>query len=340
MDEMKQIPRLCIVLPCYNEEEVLPFTIDALRQKLKQLISQNKIADNSCALFVDDGSKDATWNIIYTVAAADALFEGVKLAHNRGHQNALLAGYANAYDICDVCVSMDADLQDDIHAIDEMIEKYQQGANIVYGVRNDRSTDTAFKRKSAGLFYKFMNSLGVETIPNHADFRLMDTCALRALNDYTESNMFLRGVVADIGLTTDIVYYQRKERLAGKSKYPLKKMISFAMDGITSFSTKPLHLIGTIGAVVCLIAIIAIVYSLVSWAAGHTLHGWTTTVCSIWFVGGVLLLCISVLGEYVGKIYSEVKNRPRFLVQYSTAKNDNITSKSKDKVAHDNKDTN
>ena len=311
-------PRLCIVLPCYNEEEVLPSTIDILKGKLEQLISGGKIAANSVALFVDDGSKDATWEIISTIANADALFEGLKLAHNRGHQNALLAGYSCTTKFCDICISMDADLQDDINAIDEMIDKYVAGANIVFGVRNDRSTDTTFKRASAGAFYKFMNALGVDTIPDHADFRLMDKKALQALSEYTEENMFLRGVVADIGLNTAVVFYKRKERTAGESKYPLRKMIAFAADGITSFSTKPLKIIGVLGGVVVLASIIAIIYSLISWASGNTISGWTTTVCSIWFIGGVLLLCISVLGEYIGKIYSEVKRRPRYIVQQDT----------------------
>lgn len=312
-------PRLCIVLPCYNEEEVLPSTISELRIKLIQLISSKRVAPNSFALFIDDGSADETWNIISAASCADSPFKGIKLAHNKGHQNALLAGYEQAAQFCDICISMDADLQDDINVIDEMVDKYKQGADIVYGVRNDRSTDTAFKRGSANIFYKLMNSLGVDTIPDHADFRLLNKKALLALSQYKEANMFLRGVVADIGLNTAIVYYARKERKAGESKYPLRKMIAFAADGITSFSTKPLRVIGAVGAIVVFAAIVAIVYSLARWASGNTISGWTTTVCSIWFIGGVLLLCISVLGEYIGKIYSEVKCRPRYIVESNTA---------------------
>lgn len=311
-------PVLCIVLPCFNEEEVLPRTVEVLGAKLDELMAGGLAAPGSRALFVDDGSHDATWGIVSALAAADARFEAVRLAHNRGHQNALLAGLGEARSFCDVTVSMDADLQDDPNAIDAMLAEHARGANIVFGVRDDRTTDTAFKRGTAGAFYRLMRWLGADTIDNHADFRLMDRTALDALFAYGEANLFLRGVVADIGLETAKVYYRRAERTAGVSKYPLKKMLSFAASGVTSFSTKPLHIIGAVGLVVVLIAIVAVVYSLVQWALGRVVDGWTTTVCSIWFIGGVQLVCLAVLGEYIGRIYQEAKHRPRYLVQHST----------------------
>lgn len=316
--EKRDVPRLCIILPCYNEEEVLPSTIEQLSSKLLQLVEAGSVAADSFALFVDDGSKDRTWRIIEATSKRDTRFQGVKLAHNRGHQNALVAGYEQAIGICDACVSMDADLQDDLDAIDQMVEKYRGGADIVFGVRDNRASDSGFKRGTAKGFYRFMRWLGADTIDNHADFRLMSTEALKALAAYGETNLFLRGLVTDIGLATDIVYYARKERMAGESKYPLSKMVSFAMQGVTSFSIKPLHIIGVLGIIAVVIAVVAIVYSIVSWALGHAISGWTTTVVSIWFIGGVQLICLAVLGEYIGKIYFETKRRPRYLIQTRT----------------------
>lgn len=314
----RPIPSLCIVLPCYNEEEVLPSTIEALSHKLMQLMDDGLVAKSSRVLFVDDGSKDRTWRVIETTAMRDMRFTGAKLAHNRGHQNALLAGYELAAQRFDACVSMDADLQDDLDAIDKMLEAYMNGANIVYGVRNDRESDSGFKRGSASVFYRFMRWLGANTIDNHADFRLMDKRALDALSEYEEVNLFLRGIVPEIGLECAFVEYARKERAAGKTKYPLRKMLSFATEGATSFSNKPLHIIGALGIIAVFIAVVAIVYSVVMWAIGNTISGWTTMICSIWFIGGVQLICLSVLGEYIGKIYSETKRRPRYLIQKTT----------------------
>ena len=311
-------PSLCLVLPCYNEEEVLPSTIEALSHKLMQLTDDGLVATSSRVLFVDDGSTDRTWKIIETTAQRDKRFTGAKLAHNRGHQNALLAGYELAAQHYDAAISLDADLQDDLDAIDSMLEKHADGANIVFGVRNNRESDTGFKRGSAGMFYKLMRRLGADTIDNHADFRLMDKQALNALAEYGEVNLFLRGLIPEIGLECTTVEYSRKERSAGTTKYPLRKMVSFATEGVTSFSNKPLHIIGALGGVAVLIAIIAIVYSLVMWALGNTISGWTTMICSIWFIGGVQLICLSVLGEYIGKIYSETKRRPRYLIQKTT----------------------
>jgi glycosyltransferase involved in cell wall biosynthesis len=311
-------PLLAFVVPCYNEEEALPSSIEQLSHKLAHLAADGVVDEASRVLFVDDGSHDRTWKVISTTARADARFIGVRLAHNRGHQHALIAGYEEASRFADVAISMDADLQDDLDAVDEMLEKHAKGANIVYGVRADRSSDTAFKRGSAKAFYRFMKRLGTDTIENHADFRLMDKTALAALSEYGESNLFLRGIVPDIGLKTATVSYARKPRTAGSSKYPLSRMLKLAFEGITSFSTKPLHLIGVLGIVAVLIAIVAIVYALVQWACGNVIDGWTTVIISIWFIGGVQLICLAVLGEYVGKIYAESKHRPRYFVQERT----------------------
>lgn len=315
-------PRLALVLPCYNEEEVLPSTIGQLSAKLVALVEAQAIAPDSFALFVDDGSTDRTWRIVEETSRRDTRFQGVRLAHNRGHQNALLAGYEQVRGICDACVSMDADLQDDLDAVDAMVEAYRGGADIVFGVRDNRDADSGFKRGTARLFYRLMRWLGADTIDDHADFRLMDTAALEALAAYGERNLFLRGIVTDIGLSTERIYYTRKERMAGESKYPLPKMLSFALQGVTSFSIKPLHIIGVLGGIAVAISIVAIVYSLISWALGNAIDGWTTTVVSIWFLGGVQLICLAVLGEYVGKIYFEAKHRPRYLVQERTFEGD------------------
>ena len=309
------IPCLYIVIPCYNEEAVLPETSKRILDKLGRMIQQEICSDASRVLFVDDGSKDATWELIAQLHAQDPHFAGCKLAHNRGHQNALLAGLMTARKYCDVSISMDADLQDDIEVLDEFMEKYKEGCEIVYGVRKERKTDTFFKRNSALAFYKLMNMLGTKVVNNHADYRLMSRTALDGLAQYREVNLFLRGIVPEIGYKTDSVYYDRGERFAGESKYPLKKMLSFALEGITSFSVKPLKIISGLGFVISLLSILGLLYALISKFAGLAVAGWTAIVCSIWLLGGVQLLCLGVLGEYIGKIYSEVKARPRYIIE-------------------------
>lgn len=307
--------KLSIVIPCYNEESALPYTFDALTKILNILIDDNKISDDSYMLFVDDGSKDKTWEIIENEHAQNKFVKGVKLAGNVGHQNALLAGLLAAKQDCDISVSIDADLQDDVNAIIEMVDKANEGADIVYGVRNDRSTDTAFKRTTAEGFYKFMSLLGVKTVYNHADFRLMSKRALDALSEFSERELFLRGIVPMIGYNTDYVYYKRSERVAGESKYPLKKMLKFATNGIVSFSTKPLEIITALGFIITLLSILAFIYVLIGFFFGLTVAGWPSLMVSIWFLGGVQLLSLGVIGQYVGKTYSESKRRPRFIIE-------------------------
>lgn len=309
------IPCLYIVIPCYNEEAVLPETSKRILDKLGRMIDKEICSGESRILFVDDGSKDKTWEIIARLHAQDPHFAGCKLAHNRGHQNALLAGLMTARKYCDVSISMDADLQDDIEVLDEFMEKFADGCEIVYGVRKERKTDTFFKRNSALAFYKLMNALGTRVVNNHADYRLMSKTALDGLAQYREVNLFLRGIVPEIGYKTDSVYYDRGERFAGESKYPLKKMLAFAMEGITSFSVKPLKIISGLGFIISLLSVLGLLYALISKFAGLAVAGWTAIVCSIWLLGGVQLLCLGVLGEYIGKIYSEVKARPRFIIE-------------------------
>ncbi len=307
--------RLFCVIPCYNEQEVLPETSARIRDKLKDLISREKISNDSRILFVNDGSKDETWSIISRLHDEDPIFQGINLSKNMGHQNALLAGLMTAKDHCDVSISMDADLQDDINAIDEMIDKYNAGCDVVYGVRSKRATDTFFKRATAEGFYKIMNGLGANTVYNHADFRLMSRRALLGLAEFGEVNLFLRGIVPMVGYKSDIVYYERAERFAGESKYPLKKMISFAVEGITSLSTKPIKLITGLGIFIFFVSIVVLIYSLVRYFTGNTIPGWTTTVLSVWAIGGLIMISLGVIGEYIGKIYLETKNRPRFIVE-------------------------
>jgi len=306
---------LYIVVPCYNEEEVLPETAKRLRNKLKQLISARKISENSRIMFVNDGSRDRTWELISDLHRQDKLFSGVNLTRNRGHQNALLSGLLTAKEYADMIVSMDADLQDDIDAVDEMIEKYYEGCDIVYGVRSSRKKDTFFKRFTAEAFYRVMNALGAETVFNHADYRLMSKRAVEGLSEFQEVNLFLRGVVPMIGYTSAIVEYERGERFAGESKYPLKKMLAFALEGITSLSIKPIRLITLLGFVIFLVSIMMLIYSVVVWIMGRTVAGWASLICSIWGIGGLILVSIGVVGEYIGKIYLETKKRPRFLIQ-------------------------
>lgn len=315
--ELRGVPRLMLVIPCYNEELGLNTTADVLRQKVRELTEQGQVSPESSVLFVDDGSKDATWKVIEQLHAAEPeLFHGLKLAHNRGHQNALFAGLMHAlHEHADVAVSMDADLQDDPDAINDMIEAYRCGADIVYGVRDNRDTDTAFKRGTAHMFYALMRGLGTDTIPDHADYRLMDHAALEALSQYREVNLFLRGIVPSLGFNTATVYYKRGERTAGESKYPMRKMIAFAVEGITSFSTKPLSIITGLGTFSVLVGIGMLIYAIVSVCAGRAVSGWASLMCSVWILGGLILTALGVVGEYIAKIYLEVKARPRYIIQ-------------------------
>ena len=306
---------LYIVVPCYNEEEVLPETARRLKEKMEALIAAGRISEESRVLFVNDGSRDKTWSMIEGLHRADRRFSGVNLTRNRGHQNALLAGLMTAKDRADMVISMDADLQDDIGAVDAMVEQYDAGCDIVYGVRSSREKDTFFKRFTAEGFYRVMNFLGAETVFNHADYRLMSKRALEGLAQFKEVNLFLRGIVPMIGYTTGTVKYERGERFAGESKYPLKKMLSFAMEGITSLSTKPIRYITLLGFLVFVVSLLMLVYSIVRWAHGATVIGWASVICSVWAIGGLILLALGVIGEYIGKIYLETKERPRFLIK-------------------------
>lgn len=311
---MKKQSILYLVVPCYNEEEVLEETTKRLKEKFTNLIKQKVISDKSRVMYVNDGSKDNTWELIKKIESKETLFTGISLSRNRGHQNALLGGLMTAKNYADVVISMDADLQDDINAIDEMLEKYYAGAEVVYGVRSARKTDTFFKRTTAEFFYKFMKSLGVDCIYNHADYRLTSKRVLEEFSNYKEVNLFLRGMFPLVGFKTDTVYYERSERFAGESKYPLKKMLNFAIDGITSFSTKPLRLICMLGFIILFISIIIMVYSLFRKVTGNTVSGWTFLSISIWFIGGLQMISIGIIGEYIGKMYNETKARPRFII--------------------------
>lgn len=307
--------KLIMVIPCYNEQEVLPETAKRMAEKYDSLMARELITRDSRILFVDDGSKDRTWPMIEELVEANAIFSGLKLSRNRGHQNAVLAGLMTAREEADCVISMDADLQDDINAIDDMLAAHEQGADVVYGVRSSRATDTAFKRNTALAFYRLMKKLGVEVVYNHADFRLMSRRVLEHLADYKEVNLFLRGMVPLVGFPSATVEYRRAERFAGESKYPLKKMISFALDGITSLSIKPLRLIFSLGFVIFLISLLMLLYILISWIAGRTVPGWTSILASIWMLGGIQLLSLGVVGEYIAKIYNEAKARPRFIIE-------------------------
>lgn len=306
---------LYVVLPCYNEEEVLPETKKQLKEKMTALINDKMISAKSKIMFVNDGSKDKTWELICAFHKEDKLFSGVNLSRNRGHQNALLAGLMVAKEKADIVISMDADLQDDIGVIDEMIKQNNAGYDVVYGVRSSRKKDSWFKRNTAQAFYKFMKFCGVEVVYNHADCRLMSKRALEGLEEFKEVNLFLRGIVPFIGYPSTTVYYERNKRFAGESKYPLKKMLSFAFDGITSFSVKPLQMILTLGIFILLISIAIMIYSLVVKILGHAVAGWTFIVISIWFIGGLQMISIGIIGEYIGKMYKETKRRPRFIIE-------------------------
>lgn len=306
---------LYLVLPCYNEQEVLPETARRLKEKMAELISCGKISSRSRICFVDDGSKDDTWAIITRLHREDTLFRGIKLSCNRGHQNALLAGLLTVREECDAAISLDADLQDDIGAIDQMVDAYLAGNDIVYGVRNDRKKDSPFKRGTAQLFYKLMRHMGADIVYNHADYRLMSRRALDGLSQFKEVNLFLRGIVPMIGYKSTQVYYSRGERFAGSSKYPLKKMLSFAFEGISSLSIRPVRMISTVGALMFLVSIGILIYSLVQHFLGATVQGWTSLAVSVWAIGGLQLLAIGIIGEYIGKLYLESKQRPRFIVE-------------------------
>ena len=308
-------PILYVVVPCYNEQEVLPETSKRLKAKMTDLISSGRIDERSRVLLVNDGSRDRTWAMIEELHDSDPLFAGVKLSRNRGHQNALLAGLMTAKEEADVTISMDADLQDDINAIDRFLDEFDQGSDVVYGVRSQRTTDTAFKRITAEGFYKLMKALGVDIVFNHADYRLLSRRALGGLAEYREVNLFLRGMVPLVGFKSSTVTYERAERFAGESKYPLKKMLAFAFDGITSLSIKPIRLILGLGVVIFFFSLIMLLYALISKWTGHADTGWTSILASIWMIGGIQLLCLGVIGEYIGKIYSETKQRPRYIIE-------------------------
>ncbi|MBQ8057989.1 MAG: glycosyltransferase family 2 protein [Ruminococcus sp.] len=307
--------KLYIAVPCYNEEEVLPDSSGKLLKKMDEMIAQGKITKDSRIVFIDDGSKDKTWEIISNLHTENEMFQGIKLSRNRGHQNALLCGLMTLKDKCDAVISIDADLQDDINVFDEMVEKYENGCDVVYGVRSKRETDTFFKRFTAEAYYKVLDKMGAKIIFNHADFRLMSSRALDGFSQFKEVNLFLRGLVPMVGYKSDIVTYERSERLLGESKYPLKKMLALAFEGITSLSTKPIKLISRTGLIIFLISIVMLIYFVVRFFMGATVQGWASLAVSIWAIGGLQLLAIGVIGEYIGKIYLETKARPRYIVE-------------------------
>ena len=311
-------PRLFIVIPCYNEEAVLPITAPLFRDKLLSLTQQGKISPDSRVLFVNDGSKDNTWNLIRQLAKEDEHYMGICLSRNRGHQNALLAGLMEAKDKCDITISIDCDGQDDINAMDAMVDEYLTGAEIVYGVRSKRDTDTFFKRFTAESFYKVMKWMGADTVFNHADYRLVSSRALKEFANFKEVNIFLRGMFPLVGFKSTCVYYERHERIAGESHYPLKKMLALAFDGITSLSIKPIRIITGLGVFISLAAFALIIYALVSYFTGNVVSGWASSLIVTCFLGGIQLICLGVIGEYVGKIYMETKARPRFIISQRT----------------------
>ena len=307
-------PTLCIVIPCYNEEEVLPLTAPRFKAELEHLRELGYVADDSCILFVNDGSSDATWEIISSLAGEDPCFKGISLSRNRGHQNALLAGLMECRSFCDVSISIDCDGQDDISAMDEMMKAHLDGCDVVYGVRSSRETDTFFKRTSAQMFYKLLSGMGVESVYNHADYRLLSRRVLDELAHFKEVNLFLRGMIPLVGFKSTSVYYERHERVAGKSHYPLSKMLALAMNGITSLSVKPIRLITALGFIVSLVSFIGVIWAVVVSILGDSVAGWASTVSIVCFIGGIQLLGIGIVGEYVGRIYLESKHRPRFII--------------------------
>ena len=311
-------PILYVVIPCYNEQEVLPITCKIFLDKLGELIESGKISNDSRIMFVNDGSKDDTWDIITGLSEEDEHYCGISLSRNRGHQNALLSGLMEAKDKCDITISIDCDGQDDINAMNEMVDAYLDGCEIVYGVRSSRKTDTFFKRATAEGFYKLMNLMGCEVVFNHADYRLISSRALKELAEFREVNLFLRGLIPLVGFKSTSVYYERHERLAGDSHYPLKKMLALAVDGMTSLSIKPIRLVSTLGAIVAFISFIGVIWSVVEALIGSTVAGWASTVSIICFVSGIQIISIGVIGEYVGKIYMETKSRPRYIISERT----------------------
>ena len=315
MAEQERGRVLYLVIPCYNEEEVLPETSKRLTAKLGAMIEMGLISQDSKIVFVNDGSKDHTWQLIRQYHEENPMIQGINLSRNKGHQSALLAGLMTVKEYCDMAISIDADLQDDVDAIDQFVEKYYEGCEVVYGVRSERKTDSFFKRASAQSFYKLMLHMGVEIVYNHADYRLMSRRALDEMEGFKEVNLFLRGIVPLIGFQSGVVTYERHERFAGESKYPLKKMLNFAFDGITSFSVKPIRMVTTLGIIIFAISILMLIYFLITWCIGWTVPGWTSIVVSVWAIGGLQLLAIGIIGEYIGKIYMETKARPKFIVQ-------------------------
>jgi len=307
-------PVLYLVIPCYNEEQVLPLTSGKFKAKLDELVSAGKIAGNSRVMFVNDGSKDTTWDILTSLCEEDERYAAISLSRNRGHQNALVAGLMEAKKHADITISMDCDGQDDINAIGQMVDEYAKGNEIVYGVRNDRSTDSWFKRSSARSYYRFLKGMGVDIIPDHADYRLMSARVLDALEGYGEVNLFLRGIIPQLGFKQSVVYYSRAEREAGKTHYPLSKMTALAIDGVTSFSVRPLRIITLLGLIVAFLSFIGIIYVLVSFISGYVVDGWASTTCILCFVSGIQMISLGVIGEYIGKIYLETKQRPRYIV--------------------------
>lgn len=307
-------PIFTIIVPCYNEEDVLEETINQLAAKLSELIKQNMVSEKSKVLFVDDGSEDRTWHLIYKASLDNEMIKGLKLSRNAGHQNALLAGLFSAKEASDCMVTIDADLQDDIHAINEMVRKFNEGYEVVYGVRSSRESDTFFKRFTAEGFYKLMDKLGVKLVFNHADFRLMSKRAVEELEHFAESNMFLRGIVPLIGFNSTSVYYERKERHAGETKYPFKKMLGFAFDGITSFSVTPIRFVMIVGCLSFFVSLVFGLYFLTLKLFGNTELGWTSLITSIWLIGGLQLIALGLVGEYIGKIYKETKRRPKYII--------------------------
>ena len=309
---------LYLVIPCYNETEVLPETSLMFREKIHTLIHEQKISENSRVLFVDDGSRDETWKIISSLARQDEIFEGIRLSRNRGHQNALLAGLLEAAKYADITISMDCDGQDDIAAVDKMLEEYEKGSEVVYGVRSDRKKDTFFKRGTAQLFYRIMKLLGADIVYNHADYRLISVRVLKELEKFEEVNLFLRGMVPLVGFPSSTVYYERKVRVAGKTHYPLKRMLSLAFNGITSLSVRPLQLIACMGIGIALVSFLGVLWSILMYFKGKTVSGWASMTCIVCFISGVQLISLGIIGEYIGKIYLETKHRPRFIISEYT----------------------
>ncbi len=311
-------PVLYIVVPCYNEQEVLPITCKLFLDKIKELVDKGKISDDSRVLFVNDGSKDKTWQIICDLAKQDKHYMGISQSRNRGHQNAVLAGLMEAKDVCDITISIDCDGQDDVNAMNDMIDAYLDGAEIVYGVRSNRDTDSWFKRTTAEIFYYLLNKMGAEVVFNHADYRLMSRRVLEEFANFNEVNIYLRGMVPLVGFKSTSVYYERNERIAGESHYPLRKMFALAFDGITSLSVKPIRIIASLGFLIAFLSFIGIIWIVTEAIRGMTVQGWASTTCLVCFVGGIQMVSIGVIGEYIGKIYLEVKHRPRYIISDRT----------------------